>query len=237
MDDSYGVGSIGKTGRGTCEYHGIKPQEIDFITGMLSATSSSVGGFCCGKKDIIYHQRLNSTGYVYSASLPALLATSATTAFDILEENPSLLQELAQNTKALHAGLNNLPGVDLVGQVEVPVLHLRLNNELRGKIKERIAQEELLQEIVDEALAKGVFTTRARYTLDHEEFPPPASVKLYSSAAFTKAQVQEAVKVIREAVSSVLLRQGMITKAQAEAVANGSPRVTKKGAKEKEEVE
>jgi len=236
MDDSYGIGSIGKTGRGTCEYHNVKPQDIDFITGMLSATTSSVGGFCCGKKDIIYHQRLNSTGYVYSASLPALLATSAKVAFDILDENPALVQKLAQNTKAFHEGLNNLPGLNLIGQAEVPVFHLRLNTEILGKIKERLAQEELLQEIVDEALAKGVFTTRARYTIDHEEFPPPASIKIYSSAVFTKAQIEEAVKVLREAVATVLLRQSLITKAQADAV-SGSPRVTKKGSKAEEEEE
>jgi len=231
MDDSYGVGSIGATGRGTCEYHKVKVQDIDFLTGMLSATSSSVGGFCCGKRDVIYHQRLNSTGYVYSASLPALLATSATAAFDILEENPKLIGDLADNTKALRAGLTRVAGLDLVGDQAVPVLHLRLNQSVLAQVKDRLSQEELLQEIVDEALGNGVFTTRARYTLDHEQFPPPASIKLYSSAVFTKQQIQEAIKVITAAAATVMVKRGFVNKADVEkTTANG--KADKRSAKE-----
>jgi len=79
MED-LGIGTIGKTGRGTCEFHNVPVSEIDLLTGNLEYICGSVGGFCVGKRNVIYHQRLNSTGYVYSASLPPLLAAHSMTA-------------------------------------------------------------------------------------------------------------------------------------------------------------
>ena len=90
MDDSYGIGSLGKTGRGTCEYFNIPTQKVEMVTGNLTGITSADGGFCCASTSIVYHQvnsllaathhllqRLNSSGYVYSASLPPLLAAAS----------------------------------------------------------------------------------------------------------------------------------------------------------------
>ena len=49
-------------------------------------------------------QRLSSSGYVFSASLPPYLASSAITAIDVLEENPSLLTKLKNNVTVLRKG-------------------------------------------------------------------------------------------------------------------------------------
>eukprot|EP01118_Nematostelium_gracile_P000496 TRINITY_DN10562_c0_g1_i1.p1 TRINITY_DN10562_c0_g1~~TRINITY_DN10562_c0_g1_i1.p1 ORF type:complete len:356 (+),score=93.82 TRINITY_DN10562_c0_g1_i1:44-1111(+) len=81
MDDSFGIGVIGKTGRGTCEHYGISPRELDILTGNLASVTSSVGGFSCAAKPYVFHQRLNSSAYVFSASLPPLLAAASIAAF------------------------------------------------------------------------------------------------------------------------------------------------------------
>lgn len=50
-------------------------------------------------------QRLSSSGYVFSASLPPYLASAAITAIDVLEENPDLIIKLKKNIALLWKGL------------------------------------------------------------------------------------------------------------------------------------
>lgn len=49
-------------------------------------------------------QRLSSSGYVFSASLPPYLASAAITAIDVLDENPNLLTKLKNNIAVLWKG-------------------------------------------------------------------------------------------------------------------------------------
>jgi len=56
--------------------------------------------------DIIL-QRLSSSGYVFSASLPPYLASAAVSAVNYLEENPSVLANLRSNIALLHKGKND----------------------------------------------------------------------------------------------------------------------------------
>lgn len=49
-------------------------------------------------------QRLSSSGYVFSASLPPYLASAAVSAVNYLEENPSVLANLRSNIALLHKG-------------------------------------------------------------------------------------------------------------------------------------
>jgi len=97
MED-IGIGSLGKTGRGTCEYHNINTREIDMLCGNLEHMVGSVGGFCASGKNIVYHCRLNSTGYVYSASLPPLLAAHSLSALDIIDANPEILNNFKKKS-------------------------------------------------------------------------------------------------------------------------------------------
>lgn len=49
-------------------------------------------------------QRLSSSGYVFSASLPPYLASAAITAIDVLEGNPALVTKLKENIAILWKG-------------------------------------------------------------------------------------------------------------------------------------
>jgi len=200
LDDSFGIGTVGKTGRGVCEHFNVPVKNIDILTGNLESSVSSVGGFCLGGHSIIFHQRLNASGYVFSASLPPLLATAAHAAFDIIDENPQLLEDLANKTAILVKGLGNLKGVKLTSMKTSPVIHLQLTS----KPRERIEEDEILQNIVDEALANGVHITRAMYIPEQERFAPPPSIKIYASSAHSDAQLNKAVEVIRNAVNKIV---------------------------------
>lgn len=49
-------------------------------------------------------QRLSSSGYVFSASLPPYLASAAITAIDVLEENPEHITKLKKNIATVYKG-------------------------------------------------------------------------------------------------------------------------------------
>ncbi|XP_048239080.1 serine palmitoyltransferase 1-like [Haliotis rufescens] len=88
LEESLSFGVLGKTGRGVTEYFNVNIEEIDLIAASLENSIASIGGFCCGRKYVIDHQRLSGLGYCFSASLPPMLASAATQAISILENQP-----------------------------------------------------------------------------------------------------------------------------------------------------
>ena len=72
IDECHSSGFLGKTGRGTHEYHGVMGR-IDIITGTLGkALGGASGGFTSGRKEIIDMLRQKSRP-IYSATLLLLL--------------------------------------------------------------------------------------------------------------------------------------------------------------------
>jgi len=199
MDDSCGIGVLGKTGRGTCEYYNVDPNSIHMLCGALSKSTSSVGGFCCGSTAIVFHQRLNSAGYVYSASLPPLLASASQTALDMLDSQPEMPAKLAKNAELVHKGLSSIPGMQVTSLPQLPILHFRLAKPFA----DRFSTEKVLQRIVDEALENGILLTRAKYSKDEKIMPPP-SIRICVSCIHTAEQLNNAVDVIKKACAKVL---------------------------------
>ena len=57
VDDTFGIGVLGKTGRGSVEESGLAFADVEAVCGVLDGTFGSVGGFCVGAHKIIDHQR------------------------------------------------------------------------------------------------------------------------------------------------------------------------------------
>jgi len=220
MDDSCGIGVLGKTGRGTCEHYNIPVKTIEILCGNLDLITSSVGGFCCGNKAVVFHQRLHSAGYVYSASLPPLLTVASHAAFDLLDEQPDLPAKIARNAELMYKGLSSISGMTITSTPKLPIIHFRLQNPAAT----RLETEKILQRIADEALENGVFLTRAKYSQD-EKHPIIPSIRICISAAQTTDQLNNAVEVIKKAVNTVL---GSQTSSPATGRAEGAKKRTGK---------
>ncbi|GBP19499.1 Serine palmitoyltransferase 1 [Eumeta japonica] len=100
LDESLSIGA--KEGRGLTEYLNVPRDEIDLIVGSLEHSFASIGGFCAGTHFIVEHQRLSGLGYCFSASLPPMLTQAAISGLDIIEQKPSILQELNDISRKLH---------------------------------------------------------------------------------------------------------------------------------------
>ncbi|WP_010662421.1 glycine C-acetyltransferase [Marinilabilia salmonicolor] len=97
VDDSHASGFIGKTGRGTHEYHNVM-NRVDIITSTLGkALGGALGGFTTGKKEIIDLLRQRSRPYLFSNSLAPSIVGAATEVFDMMSESTALRDKLMNN--------------------------------------------------------------------------------------------------------------------------------------------
>jgi glycine C-acetyltransferase len=114
VDDSHASGFIGKTGRGTHEYHNVMGR-VDIITGTLGkALGGALGGFTTGKKEIIEMLRQRSRPYLFSNSLAPFIVGASLEVFKMLEESTALRDKLMENAayfkeKILAAGFDIKP--------------------------------------------------------------------------------------------------------------------------------
>ena len=90
---------LGKTGRGVTERYNLRGQ-IEIITGTLGkAFGGSVGGFTTGKKEIIAMLRQRSRPYLFSNSIPPMIAAAGIRMFDMMKESNELQDRLHENTE------------------------------------------------------------------------------------------------------------------------------------------
>src|SRR6201985_225712 len=98
IDESHCSGFMGKTGRGTHEYHNVVGK-IDIITGTLGkALGGASGGFTSGRKEIIELLRQRSRPYLFSNTLAPAIAGASITALKLLETSSQLRDRLEINT-------------------------------------------------------------------------------------------------------------------------------------------
>ncbi|KAF4579674.1 serine palmitoyltransferase component [Pleurotus pulmonarius] len=126
LDENMSFGSVGRTGRGLTELYNVPATKIDMIVGSAAIGLGAGGGFCAGTQAVIDHQRSNGMAFVFSASLPALLAVSATEAIQILSSTPSILESLHENTRAARAILDKVDGITIPSHPASPLIHIYL---------------------------------------------------------------------------------------------------------------
>jgi glycine C-acetyltransferase len=89
---------VGKTGRGVSELFDCYGK-IDIITGTLGkAFGGAIGGFTTGKKEIIDMLRQRSRPYLFSNSIPPLVAAAGIEMFDMVSSTNELQTRLHENT-------------------------------------------------------------------------------------------------------------------------------------------
>ena len=98
VDESHSAGVVGKTGRGVTEQYNCRGK-VDIITGTLGkAFGGAVGGFTTGHKEIIDMLRQRSRPYLFSNSIPPMVAAAAIQMFDMMNETNELQDKLHANT-------------------------------------------------------------------------------------------------------------------------------------------
>ena len=177
LDDSHATGVLGATGRGTAEHFGVLG-EVDIITSTLGkALGGAAGGFVAGSAELCDYLTQRSRPQLFSNALPPTVAASALAAVQFIEQNPSRVQQLRDNTRyfrerIVEAGFKPLPG-------ETPIIPI-----IVGETATAIQMSDML-------LAEGVFVTGFGYPVVPQG---EARVRCQVSAAHTKDDLDEAIR-------------------------------------------
>jgi glycine C-acetyltransferase len=112
VDESHSAGVVGETGRGVTERYNLRGK-IEIITGTLGkAFGGAIGGFTTGKKEIIDLLRQRSRPYLFSNSIPPMVAAAGIRMFEMMDETNELQDKLHQNT-AYFVELMKAAGFDI----------------------------------------------------------------------------------------------------------------------------
>jgi glycine C-acetyltransferase len=139
VDECHSAGVVGKTGRGVTELFNLRG-EIDIITGTLGkAFGGAIGGFTTGKKEIIEMLRQRSRPYLFSNSIPPVVANAGIEMFDMMEETSELQDKLHSNTdyflsKMTEAGFDIKPTKSAI--CAVMLYDAKLSQDVASKLLE-----------------------------------------------------------------------------------------------------
>ena len=176
MDDSHGVGFLGKTGRGTHEYRGCQGR-VDIITGTLGkALGGASGGYTSGRKEIIDILRQQSRPYLFSNSLAPTIAATTLAILQLLNESTELRDQLMDNAAYWRKGLTELGFTLQPG--EHPIVPVMLGDAV------------LAQKFAASLLEHGVYAVGFFFpVVAHGK----ARIRTQMSAAHTRADLDQAL--------------------------------------------
>jgi glycine C-acetyltransferase len=107
IDDAHASGVLGRNGRGTVDHYNLHGR-VDIQVGTLSKAIGALGGYVCSTRDAIEFLYHRARPFLFSTSHPPSVAASCLAAFDVLEQEPQLIDRLWANTKFFKEGLQSL---------------------------------------------------------------------------------------------------------------------------------
>ncbi len=131
VDEAHALGVIGQTGRGTAEYFGCNPRDVDIWMGTLSKTTASCGGYIAGSEALITLLKGNAGGFVYSVGLAPALAAAARTSLDLIDREPDRVARMRANGE-LFFRLARERGLDTGVSVGCSVIPVIVGDSLRA---------------------------------------------------------------------------------------------------------
>lgn len=176
VDDSHSAGFIGKTGRGTHEYHNCIDR-VDIITGTLGkALGGAMGGYTTGKREIIDMLRQRSRPYLFSNSLSPVVVGASIAVFDMLTASTELRDRVIENaeyfrTKLTEAGFDLKPSESAIAALML--YDAKLSQQFAAKLQE-----------------ENIFVTGFFYPVVPKG---QARIRIQLSAAHTREQLDRAL--------------------------------------------
>jgi len=203
VDESFGFGTVGQTGKGVTELCGMKfMDDVEIVTVSLENAIASVGGICIGDEEVIDHQRLSGAGYCFSASAPPFTASAAIASIEALQARPELIAILANNRKMFLHGLKSVPKMEVISDEMSSIIFVRIKDPFPRY--STVEEVELYNAIVHKCFHDGVLFISTAHVKPLLHLTPPPSIRITVSAAHTKAEIDEAVRVLNRAVKNII---------------------------------
>jgi glycine C-acetyltransferase len=176
VDDSHATGFMGASGRGTHEHCGVAAR-VDILTGTLGkALGGGSGGYIGARRQVIEWLRQRSRPYLFSNSIPPVVAAASLAVLDLLEGDSQLRAQLFDNARFFREAMTRA-GFDLKPG-EHPIIPVMLGDAaLAGRM-------------ADALLERGVYVIGFSYPVVPKG---QARIRTQMSAALTREQLERAV--------------------------------------------
>jgi glycine C-acetyltransferase len=168
---------------------------VDVQVGTLSKAIGALGGYVCGSHDLIDFLYHRGRPFLFSTSHPPSVAATCIAAFDVLEQEPELMDKLWDNTRFFKKELGTL-GFNIGGKT-TPVSETPITPIIVGEGR-------LAMEFSRELFKEGVFTPGIAYPTVAEG---KARLRTIMTATHTKDQLSKSLDIL----SRVGKRMGIIS--------------------------
>jgi glycine C-acetyltransferase len=177
VDDSHATGFVGKGGRGTPEFREVMGR-IDILTGTLGkALGGAAGGYTAARREIVAWLRQRSRPYLFSNSVPPVIAATTLRVLDLVESGDDLRARLRENTayfrrRMTESGFDIVPG-------EHPIAPVMLGDAA------------LAARFAEKLLERGVYVIGFSYPVVPMG---KARIRTQMSAGHDRAQLDQAIE-------------------------------------------
>jgi glycine C-acetyltransferase len=185
VDDAHASGVLGKNGRGTPDHFNVHGR-VDVQVGTLSKAIGALGGYVCGSKELIDFLYHRARPFLFSTSHPPSVAATCIAAFDVLEQEPELMDKLWANTRFFKKELGLL-GFN-IGGTTTPASETPITPIIVGEGR-------LAMEFSRELFNEGVFTPGIAFPTVAEG---KARLRTIMSATHTQDQLSRALEVLKK---------------------------------------
>lgn len=181
VDDSHAVGFMGKTGRGSHEYHDVMDR-VDILTGTMGkALGGASGGYTSGRAEVIELLRQRSRPYLFSNTLAPAIVAGSIKALELLSAATELRDKLEVNARFFRQGMTQMGWNILPG--EHPIIPIMLADApLAGRVAEAM-------------LDKGVYVIAFSYPVVPQG---KARIRVQISAAHSREDLEFALAKFAE---------------------------------------
>jgi glycine C-acetyltransferase len=188
VDDSHATGFIGKTGRGSAEYHGVM-EKIDIYTSTLGkALGGASGGFTTAHQEIIDLLRQRSRPYLFSNTVAPSIVAASSKVLDMISLSTSLRDKLEHNTNYFRTKIKDV-GFEII-EGSHPIVPIMLYDALLAK------------KMASELLKQGIYVVGFYFPVVPKNM---ARIRIQISAAMTKIHLDEAISAFRDVGNSLKL--------------------------------
>jgi glycine C-acetyltransferase len=178
IDDAHASGVLGRNGRGTVDHYNLHGR-VDIQVGTLSKAIGALGGYVCSTRDAIEYLYHRAQPFLFSTSHPPSVAATCIAAFEVLEEEPQLIEQLWANTKFFKEGLKKL-GFN-TGMSETPITPVIVGD---AALAHRFSRE---------LFAAGVFAQGIGFpTVPHGK----ARIRTIVTATHTREELTRALEIL-----------------------------------------
>ena len=181
VDDSHATGFVGKTGRGSAEYHNVM-SKVDIWTSTLGkALGGASGGFTTGKKVYIDLLRQRSRPYLFSNTLAPAIVAAGIKALKMISNSTELRDKLEKNARYFRSEIANI-GFD-IKEGEHPIIPIMTYDALTS------------QKMASSLLDEGIYVIGFFYPVVPKD---QARIRVQISAGMSELHLEEALAAFKK---------------------------------------